>query len=73
MTAELVKYSGVAVMWSKMILTLLLLLALSAMVLWWLLGVSFDTFYSQVGLFFFALFMGLVAAFVGVRLRVQVR
>jgi len=73
MTAEVLKYSGVAVMWSKMILVLLSLLVVSALILWWIMGVSFDTFYSQMALFFFALFVGIVAAFIGVRMKIQVR
>lgn len=73
MTAEMVKYSGVAVMWSKMIFVLVFLLTMAAMIVWWVFGVSFDTFYLQMILFFFALFMGIVAAFVGVRVKLQVR
>jgi len=72
MTSEIIKYSGVAVMWLKMISALLLMLTISAMIVWWVFGVSFDTFYMQLGLFFFALFMGIIAAYVGVKVKFQV-
>jgi len=73
MSAETLKYSGVAIMWSKMIFILVFLLTISALIIWWVFGVSFDTFYLQMILFFFALFIGILAAFMGVRVKLQVR
>lgn len=47
------------ILWLKLIVSVVVMLGASAMVVWYTFGVAFDSFWSQMALYFFAMIVGL--------------
>ena len=47
-----------AVLWMKLIVSVVFMLAALAMVVWYTFGVTFETFWSQMALYFVAMIVG---------------
>jgi len=61
---------SITVLWTKLIGSIIFMLAGLAMVVYFVMGVTFDTFAAQVVLFFIAMSVGLIGAIIAFRTKV---
>jgi len=62
----------VTILWLKMVASILFILGAMAMVVWYTFGVQFDTFWSQMALYFVAMLVGMTGVIFAFRTKLSV-
>jgi hypothetical protein len=60
------------VLWAKMIFSVLFMLGGLAMVVWYMFGITFEDFWSQVVLYFIAFAVGMIGVMIAFRTKIVV-
>jgi hypothetical protein len=69
MTGATTKFT---ILWLKLIGSVVVMLGALAMVVWYTFGVTFDSFWSQMALYFIAMFVGLTGVMFAFRTKLTV-